>query len=67
MTTEQQSDTSRHGSTSQRSKNSRRYDIYFADGKRSTALDMTDSDPEQMIKSITAIFHEGYVVKVTHG
>lgn len=67
MTTQQQISSSEHGENRGRPKNNRRYDIYFADGKQSTALDMTDSDPEQMIKSLTDMFHTGYVLKVTHG
>lgn len=67
MTTEQKESTSKSAESFGRPKNSRRYDLYFADGKRSTALDMTDSDPDQMIKSLAAIFHDGYVLKITHG
>lgn len=43
---------------------STRYSILFSDGKKCTALDMTNEPVEQAIAGITSIFHEGYVVAV---
>jgi len=51
----------------EKTSNSRRYDIFFVDGKKATALNMTDSDPSEVKRGITGIFHKGYVAKITQG
>lgn len=43
---------------------SRIYEVEFADGKRSTVIDMTEDDSKEAARSIAAVFHPGYVVRI---
>ena len=42
----------------------RRYELRFADGKKATALDTDNRDPEELMRGITDIFHAGYVESI---
>ena len=42
----------------------RRYELRFADGKKATALDTNDRDPEELMRGVTDIFHAGYVESI---
>lgn len=42
----------------------RRYVLRFADGKKATALDTHDRDPEELMRGVTDIFHAGYVESI---
>lgn len=42
----------------------RRYNLVFADGKKATALDMTNEEPGELMRRITNSFHAGYVQSI---
>ncbi len=42
----------------------RRYDVQFADGKGATVLDMSGGPTGDLIRGVTEMFREGYVIEV---